>query len=501
MKHKISHASLCAARASDDTGLEGVGERRAGADVANKDLILGVKDDEIARRGEEVVTATGEEVKGDDAVHAVLLDRLTADVDAEKSVADCALGVVDDLDVVGDLEPRGDGAAVVLIEAGDGAFEDGPELAASQGDLDNGVAEGERGQNLAAGDLGGVNGSTNTAGVDKGKVRTVGEADGAVEAVLEHGVSHDLAEKAVAELAGGLVKIILGSTDNLGSELLERSAPRVDQSLDLGILGCSVGQVGGSAMVGQRLALSIEGQVDVAQVLAPAVCGNDEDLIAIDIVDNGGIVAQGTGHGAKRGMAVATNNQGDTLGLSSEPHINIIAEMGEGNDAGDVCRVANLVNNTLDLGDGVEEGSELADAGDAGSGLGGGADDGDTVLLEDVVLLDVVAQVLILGHDVGGHDGEGQIVEEQTQLFVTTIPLVVAQGHDIILEQIDRLGDLLGSVERVEKGALELVAGIDDEVIRVVGAELVKDRLDTGDTTEAATLRAGAVGSRRGELV
>lgn len=485
----------------NDASLKVIRERRASTHIASESLILRVKNDKVTRRGEEVITAAREEVKRDDAVVLVILKKLPADPDAEEGRTGRPVGAVDDLDVVGDLEPGGDGAAVVLVDAGDGAFEDGADFGSGKGDLHDGVAEGERGEDTATGDVAGLDGGTDTASVDESEVRALSEANGLVKAVFQHGIRHNLAEKAVTALAACLVKLVHGKANNFVGEFLERSAPRVYQSLSLRVLDSGVGQVGRSAVVRERLAIGVEGHVDVPEELTPAPRGNNEDLIALGVLDDGGVVTESAGHGAQGSVAVTTDDKGDALSLSSKSLVDIVAQVSESNDTLDVGGVADLVDGVLNRRDRVREGGELANAGDGGSGLGGDADDGDAVLLENVPRLDVVAQALVLRLDVGRNGREGDVVEELAQLLVAAIPLVVAQGHDVVLKQVDRLGDLLGSVEGVEESALELVTGVDDEVVGVVGTELIKDGLDTGDAAETATLRTGAVRAGGGELV
>jgi hypothetical protein len=78
---------------------------------------------------------------------------------------------------------------------------------------------------------------------------------------------------------------------------------------------------------------------------------------------------------------------------------------------------------------------------------------------------------------------------------------VVSERHGVKLEVVEGLGDLLRSIEGVEEGSLELVAGIEPEVVRVLLAEAIDGVLDASVAAIAALLGIDAVGARRGELV
>jgi hypothetical protein len=72
---------------------------------------------------------------------------------------------------------------------------------------------------------------------------------------------------------------------------------------------------------------------------------------------------------------------------------------------------------------------------------------------------------------------------------------VVAEGHGVELERVEVLCDLAWPVEGVEQRALELVACIEPQVIRVVFAQAIDCVLDARVATEAALLRVDAVGA------
>lgn len=260
-----------------------------GLDVGSENLILGIERDSILEDlVEEVVAAASDEVERDDVVLLFAVQRLVADGDAHQPAAVVVLGVVFDFDAAADLEEAGDFFAVELAYAGDDAFEHFPDVVAGHGDFDERVAEGERAEDVAAGDVAFFDGGADAAGVDDGEVGAVA----VVEAVLEHGVGHEVAEEAwevalalacqdveratltLLLLAGGLVQLDISSANDLSGELFEGASPLVDLSLQSGVLLGFVGDVDGTAVVLQNLAFGIVCDIDVACCSLAAILSN-----------------------------------------------------------------------------------------------------------------------------------------------------------------------------------------------------------------------------------
>jgi hypothetical protein len=103
-----------------------------------------------------------------------------------------------------------------------------------------------------------------------------------------------------------------------------------------------------------------------------------------------------------------------------------------------------------------------------------------------VVWLDRLVDLFVLGVDVGGNDREGKVLEKLAQLLVTSIKLVVSKRHGREVELVERLGNLLAAVERVEQGALKFVANIQPEAVVVFGALLFNHGLDAGISAVAS---------------
>lgn len=119
-----------------------------------------------------------------------------------------------------------------------------------------------------------------------------------------------------------------------------------------------------------------------------------------------------------------------------------------------------------------------------------------------MIRLDVGLDLVVLGVNVGSDNGGvsnvGQVL---AQLLLTTIPLVVAQSHDVEVEVVHDLSDLLALVERVEESALELITGVEPEALGVLLLELGDLGLDAGIATVAALLGLLAVGTGGRELI
>lgn len=470
-------------------------------DVRRQHRVLRVERDELRRGEEDVVAAAGEEVERDHVVLLAVVEGRAGDLHVDEARAVGGAGVEGDGDVARDLEPGRDGLVVVLVDHGDAALEDGAQVGAGVGQLHDGVAKGEAGQDFAAGDFAGVDGGADAAGVDEGEIRLVVAVFRLVLAVLEHRVRHDLAQKAVLALALRLVQLVLGLADALGGKLLKRAPPRLNLLVERLVRLRRVVHVDGPAVVLERLAVVAKRDVDVAQVLAPAVRRDDEDLVPAQVLDNGRVLALCNLHVAEGRVGVAADDEGEALGLGGELLVDVVADVGEGDDALDGGRVADFPDGFLDRRDGVEERRLVADVRDGRRCLRRDTNDGNVMLLKNMPILNRLIQPLIPTLDITRHDGKSEVHEELAELLIATVPLVVPERHGIEPELVDRLSNLLAAVVRVEKGALELVACVNPEVVRVLGAQGVDLGLDAGVAAVAALGRGGAVGARRGELV
>lgn len=100
--------------------------------------------------------------------------------------------------------------------------------------------------------------------------------------------------------------------------------------------------------------------------------------------------------------------------------------------------------------------------------VGDRTDDADLLaaLLDDDEGLDAVADLgARAGRDIGGDDGELDLVEEGGKAVLAVVEFMVADGHGVELHEVEKLGFRRALVGRVEERALEIVAGVEQHVL------------------------------------
>ncbi len=105
--------------------------------------------------------------------------------------------------------------------------------------------------------------------------------------------------------------------------------------------------------------------------------------------------------------------------------------------------------------------------------------------------------------DIGGDDGEGDLVEEARKPVLAFIELVIADGHRVELHQVQEFrlrGALIGGEE---ERTLEIVAGVEQKQVlaRPFLSLLVDQGLEARDAAEALVLALFLDGAGRIELV
>lgn len=123
------------------------------------------------------------------------------------------------------------------------------------------------------------------------------------------------------------------------------------------------------------------------------------------------------------------------------------------------------------------------------------------MLLKNRVGLHCLVDILILRVHIGADDGKCEIDEKLSKRRIAAVKLVVAERHRIEFEFVQDFGNLLATIVAVEQGALKLIAGVQPQAVRVVGALLLNNGLDTRITSVASALRPGAVSPRRTKFV
>ena len=84
--------------------------------------------------------------------------------------------------------------------------------------------------------------------------------------------------------------------------LLKWSSPFLNLLLQVLVLFCGVGEMNGSTVVRQHLALVVVGHVNVSEVLSPSVGRDDEDFLAVLVLLNGRVRALCILHVAEQRM-------------------------------------------------------------------------------------------------------------------------------------------------------------------------------------------------------
>ncbi|MND40523.1 hypothetical protein D3C80_312630 [compost metagenome] len=158
-----------------------------------------------------------------------------------------------------------------------------------------------------------------------------------------------------------------------------------------------------------------------------------------------------------------------------------------------------------DLGDIVGNGDVRTRICDFRRVVGHGTNDTDLLAtdFENDMGLDAVTDLGSCGsNDVCGHDRELDLVEECGENIVRIVEFVVADGHRVELHRVQDFGFDSALVGRVEQRALEVVAGIEQQNILVVGLQRIARLVDRGQqsgcTAEALALalffsRAGGI--------
>jgi hypothetical protein len=173
-------------------------------------------------------------------------------------------------------------------------------------------------------------------------------------------------------------------------------------------------------------------------------------------------------------VGVTTDDEAGTFGVLGKLPVFIIADVGHGNDTLGQPLLPDVVDSFLYGLRNVEKLGSGTGARDPGSGLGGNANDGEVVLLEDLVGLDVPHEPGVVALDVGTNSWEGQVFQlelqverdkiwqgykqpvthELSEVVITAVKFVVPQDKGIEAELVEGLSDLFAAVVREVQGSL-----------------------------------------------
>jgi len=170
-------------------------------DILGKYFILGVKADEVSSGSEEIVAAAGDEVQGNDLVGGAVAEGLIANSNRDKLGTVVVLWIVLDFDSGRELHERCNRFAIGNVHTGHDALENLPEVFPVNFDLDDRVAEGERGKDLPTSNIALVNSRTNASSIDDGEIYI----SGVVFPVGKHSICHEVSKQALLLPASRLV--------------------------------------------------------------------------------------------------------------------------------------------------------------------------------------------------------------------------------------------------------------------------------------------------------
>ena len=120
-----------------------------------------------------------------------------------------------------------------------------------------------------------------------------------------------------------------------------------------------------------------------------------------------------------------------------------------------VCGTLDQINRILDRLNRIRERRSRPRTRNTRRILRGNTNDGKLILRVDMEGLDGSIQDAVVGLDVGGDDGEGEVLEESTELVWSTVKLVVSECHTVETHLVERFCNFLATVVGVEEGALK----------------------------------------------
>ncbi len=155
------------------------------------------------------------------------------------------------------------------------------------------------------------------------------------------------------------------------------------------------------------------------------------------------------------------NDHVDSSRLLRHLHIEFVPDMRHRDDPRHIRSRVDLIDSSLHNLNGIEEMSPCARFGNGGNGRGGDADNGEIVLLEDVIRDDGGVERGIIGVDVGTNGGEGEVGQELGEIVVASVEFVVAGNEGVETELVDCFANFLSAVVGKEQGSLA-------EVVRTI---------------------------------
>ena len=388
----------------------------------------------------------------------------------------------------GDLE---EAAALGRVGGAGAPFQRVENLLAGHGLQAGDVAEGVDVLAAEVGDIAGDGPVAHAAAVHEGDVHVVIQA---VKQVVQ-GVGGEVAGVGLhlADQTAGFVVVVEGQggvADDLAQSAVDLVDPVILDLLDSGIGVLAFGdELGADRAVGSdahhadgaEVAAGL-GQDDVAAgLILDDLLFHGAVGVAVDEgVQTGGVGDQllgGPGAGGRIDAQVAQGDHDVGLGLCSvDGGLNVGVEGGAVFAAGDAVDIVAVF--ILEVG-----------GGGLGEGFGGGdADQGDlpAAQLEDLVGVKHVfaAHAVLLVVEVAGNVGEVRPLDRIHAAFHRVVELVVAERRQVVVGGVHQIHDRLALVHGAEGGALDVVAGVNQDDVVGPGNGL----LQTGDVVIAEGL-------------
>ena len=331
------------------------------------------------------------------------------------------------------------------------------------------IAEGDDAEQVAPGNIARGQGSTHAAAIAQGHLAAKGAG------VFQHGVSDEAAPQTVV-LPAGVYAVRQGkmvAAHLVVAEFVQAGGILLHQSACFCIARFRGSKLPCATVPAERNALCVKNDIEFAQILRGTL-GSDHQyrLPRGGTLDNG--VRAFFGIRAQIAVAVAAHDDVHAVHAAGQLSVFGQADMGEGDDVLHALRFQ-IPDRPLQAGGRILEKCAGAGGGQAHHLVVGYAHHGHLLPayreqgVGSIVALEHGAALCRL--QIGCQHGKGEGCQKARQLQTAFVEFVVAQCHGVVRHVLVQLGQHGPLVHAVEKGPLELVAGIqgDDIVVLRLG--------------------------------
>ena len=261
----------------------------------------------------------------------VEVDRSSTNLERDEARTNGVRRVMGELDRLRDLDERCYIVVGYGTLFGSDSLEDIPPLLAGESDITDGVQEGERGENVASGDLALVDRGADTTGVDEstvdftsGRNSVIIHCIGDLQMVSNRppnssskpgNGTYYIPKATLLRLARALVKLNAGFTDNLFTERIERLSPIFNFKIELRFLSGGVVKADRYTLILGNLPSAVPSKVDSTEVFAPSVSGHYEHFLAVQVLLDRRILPLSIGEVTNQSVGVTTDDKIKPTGL------------------------------------------------------------------------------------------------------------------------------------------------------------------------------------------